>query len=226
MTTPGISHEPYPDGRSPTLVWETPRGTFRIFRHATLELIASVTLDAGLGLLFRPSRYREEFLHTAQHPGGNVILALAEQNIVVGHLLVEQPVPVAWQRRVSHNRWAECPAIVELTGIEVSQNYRRLGVAEHLLAALADDPAMQDKIIMGTIMRRYWDLADTGLTAWQYRAALVDLLGRFGFEVFSTDDPRVITEPTDALLARIGLQAAPVHVAQFHRLRHTSSSPA
>lgn len=224
-TVHGTTPDPFPPATDPAVTWETPHGTLRVWSHASEAFILNLIVDSGFGALFRPSRYQEEFLHTARRPGGNVVLAVAEPGIIVGYILAERPVPVAWQRRVAHNRWAEHAAVVELGAIEVSRNCRRLGIADHLIDALVAYPEYQDQIIIGTIMRRYWDLTDTGMDAWQYRAALMGLLGRYGFEVYATDDPRVISEPTDALLARIGPATRPEHIELFHRLRLPNSSP-
>ncbi len=215
---PGVDPDAFPSEFLSALSWDTPRGTLRVYSRASADFILGQTVDPGFGVLFRPSRYQEELVHVAQHPEGNVFVAVAEPGIVVGYLLAERPVPVAWQRRVARNRWSDSPAIVELGAMEVSANYRRLGIAEHLIEALVNFPEYQDKIIIGTILRRYWDLKGSGMNAWQYRTALVRLLGDFGFEVFTSDDPRVLGEPTDALLARFGPDVAPEHVDQFHRL--------
>ncbi|MBI4498442.1 MAG: hypothetical protein HY689_11145 [Chloroflexi bacterium] len=219
------SHDAVPAAEHPTLTWEAPQGTLRIWSHASEALILGLTIDPGFGVLFRLNRYQDEFLRIARRADGNVLLAVADPGRIVGYILVERPVPRAWQRRIVQSRWEDCPAIYELGALEVSRNYRRLRIAERLLEVLVADPAFQDKILVTTVMRRYWDLAGTGMDAWRYRASLVNLLVRYGFQEYATDDPRVITEPTDALLARIGPATAPEYVQQFHRLRLAHTPP-
>ncbi|MCX6023738.1 MAG: hypothetical protein NTZ05_18805, partial [Chloroflexi bacterium] len=142
----------------PAAVLATSRGDIAIFSHATEQMIADLAVDNGFGAVFRASRAREEFTRIARREDGNVLLAVATPGVIMGYLLLERPIPVAWQQRVMHQRWAECEAIVELAAMEVSRNFRRLRVAEGMLRVVAADPGLQDKIVIATALRRYWDL--------------------------------------------------------------------
>lgn len=214
MTTPPTSPAP------PVITTlDSGRGPIKILSHTTEEQINGLVVDEGIGSLFRPSRAHEEFLRIARRDDGNVILAVAEPSLIVGYVLVERPVPVAWQRRVMNSRWSSAEAIYEMGAIEVSRNFRRLRLAEEMLRVMAADPLLQDKIVIASAMTRYWDLAETGLTARQYRDALIKLMRSAGFDTFPTSDRDIISDPNNALLAWFGPRVRPEDVAAFHELR-------
>lgn len=214
MTTP-----PAPSVPPATVTLDTVRGPVRILSHATEEQISGLTVDDGIGAVFRPSRALEEFLRIARRPDGNVILAVAEPELVAGYALIERPVPVAWQRRVMNSRWSDLTAIYEMGAIEVSRNYRRLRLAEEMLRVMAADPLLQGKIVIASAITRYWDLAEAHLTVRQYRDALVKLMRSAGFETYPTSDREIISDPNNVLLAWFGPQVRPEDVAAFHELR-------
>lgn len=213
MTTPPASSTPA------AVTLATARGPITILSHVTEEQLQELLVDDGIGAVFRPSRAREEFLRIARREDGNVILAVAEPNLIAGYVLVERPVPVAWQRRVMNNRWSDMPWIYEFGAIEVSRNYRRLRLAEEMLHVLTADPLLQDKILVASAMTRYWDLTETQLTARQYRDALISLMRSVGFQTYPTSDREIISDPNNALLAWFGPQARQEDIAAFHERR-------
>src|SRR5262249_26034927 len=107
----------------------------------------------------------------------------------------------------------------ELGSIEVSKNYRRLGIADALMeAALAGD-AYQDVIVVAETIRWHWDLETSGGNPFVYRERLLARMRRFGVDEYGTDEAYVRADAANALVARIGPSCAPEHVQHFHGLR-------
>lgn len=65
-------------------------------------------------------------------------------------------------------------------------------------------PRLEEKILIGEALLSHWDLRGSGLDVWAYRAALLRLLERAGFERFDTSQPEVALDPASFLIARIG----------------------
>jgi CBS domain-containing protein len=207
------------DGES---VLETARGPLTVRRRCPVELIESLTVDEGFGNILRPSRAKETFRRLASSPDGNVTLAFTADGLIAGYVLINRPSPVRWQQRVSHERWEQCEAIHELGSIEVSKNFRSLGIAERLMQVALADPAYVDAIVVAEGIRWHWDLSTAGGNAFVYRERLLALMKRHGFEEFGTDEPDVRSDSANALVARIGPACASEHTQHFHALRYVS----
>ena len=204
------------------LVLDTPRGPLTVRRRCSLEFIDTLTADEGFGNILRPSRAKSTFQRIAATADGNVTLATTADGLIAGYVMISRPAPTRWQQRVMHDRWQQCEAIQELGSIEVSKNFRRLGIAEHLLEVALNDPMYRTAIVVAEGIRWHWDLATAGGNAFLYRDRLVALLKRYGFEEFGTDDPDVRADSANVLVARFGPECDDEHIQHFHGLRHVS----
>lgn len=204
------------------IVLDTPRGPLTVRRRCPVALIDSLTADEGFGNILRPSRAKATFQRIAAIPDGNVTLATTADGLIAGYVMISRPAPTRWQQRVTHDRWQQCEAIHELGSIEVSKNFRRLGIAERLMEVAMGDPAYRAAIVVAEGIRWHWDLATAGGNAFIYRDRLLELLKRYGFEEFGTDDPDVRADPANVLVARIGPDCEQEHIQHFHGLRHVS----
>lgn len=202
------------------ITFDTERGPLTVRRRCSVDLIERLTVDEGFGNILKPSRAKDTFKWIASAPEGNVTLAYTTEGLVAGYVLISRPAPSRWQQRVMHDRWEQCEAIHELGSIEVSKNFRSMGIAGQLMDVAMSDPAYREAIVVAQGMSRHWDLASTGGNAFIYRERLLALLNRYGFSEYGTDQPEVRADPANALVARFGPDCAPEHIEHFHGLRN------
>ncbi len=201
---------------------DTPHGAFTIQRACSLSLIEQLTVDEGFGNILRPIRAKATFQRIAARPSGNVTLAYTPDHVVAGYLMIARPEPMHWQQRVIHERWEQCEALYELGSLEVSKNFRSLGIADQLMQAAFAGGAYDDLIVVAETIRWHWDLTTAQGSALVYRDRLLALMKRYGFEEFGTDDADVRSDPANALIARIGPNCPQEHVEHLHSLRYVS----
>jgi len=109
-------------------------------------------------------------------------------------------------RPSERERWGKpaFPWLYELGAIEVSRNYRRMGLAEAMLEVSFDDPYYDDKIVLTTGFTWHWDLEGTGIDKALYRLLGIELFGRYGFMEMGTDEPNVTMDSSNLFLVRLG----------------------
>lgn len=201
---------------------DTPQGALTVQRVCSLALIEQLTVDDGFGNILRPIRAKATFQRIAARPSGNVTLAFTPDHVVAGYLMIARPEPMHWQQRVIHERWEQCEALYELGSIEVSKNFRRLGIADRLMQVAFANGAYDDLIVVAETIRWHWDLATAQGNAFLYRDRLLALMKRYGFAEFGTDEAEVRSDPANALIARIGPHCPQEHVEHLHSLRYVS----
>lgn len=177
----------------------TPRGTVRLEEHATPERVLALEMEAGLGVFpqYRSIIHNQRFLaRVAGLEGGNLVLATRD-GLVVGYCALGYAGP--------DSRWGRAGELLyELGSIEVSRNWRRLGLARAMVALALEGDWVEDKILYLTGFAWHWDLEATGLPKHQYRNMLTSLFLPFGFRPFYTNEPNVSLDPANILLARLG----------------------
>jgi acetoin utilization protein AcuA len=193
----------------------SPRGEIRILTYCQPEFIRSLSFDEGIG---RFSHYRSivTSLSTlekiAELPDGNVTLALSSAGHIVGYVECCYPDPIeGWQ----DNTDGLC---YELGAIEVSRNWRRLGIAHAMVALIVKDPFIEEKVFFLTGYSWHWDLDQTQLSAYAYRNVLVRLFRPFGFRVYHTTNPEIVMSSANVLMARIGSKVTPPQVERFQKM--------
>lgn len=160
-----------------------------------------MTTDAGIG---RFARYRSIIsgVHTLEKiaalPDANVTIALSPTRQMVGYIACSYPDAAEGWR---DNADGLC---YELGAIEVSRNWRRVGIAREMVAAILTDEFIETKIFFLTGYAWHWDTDHTGLSAYAYRNLLVRLFRPFGFQVFLTNNPEIRMSSANVLMARIG----------------------
>lgn len=177
----------------------TPKGTVRLEEHATPERVLALELDSGLGVFpqYRSILHNKRFLaRVAGLDGGNLVLSTRD-GLVVGYCALGYAGP--------DSRWGRAGGLLyELGSIEVSRNWRRLGLARAMVALALEGDWVEDKILYLTGFAWHWDLESTGLPKHQYRNMLTSLFLPFGFRPFYTNEPNVSLDPANILLARMG----------------------
>ena len=109
--------------------------------------------------------------------------------------------------------------IIELGAVEVAPPYRGQHLAERLLAASFADGRFERTVVFATMYVWHYDLKRTGLNDFAYKRLLERLYRSAGFEPFNTADAEVRSSAANQLMARIGGDADPAVVEEFHRLR-------
>src|SRR5262245_14437124 len=208
----------------PTLHEQTlpsPQGQLRIVRTCSPKALRTMSLDAGIG---RFARYRSiisginTLEKVAALPDANVTIALSPSQHIVGYIECSYPDAVEGWR---DNADGLC---YELGAIEVSRNWRRLGLAREMVAAILTDEFIETKIFFLTGYAWHWDTDQTGLSAYAYRNLLVRLFRPFGFQVYLTNNPEIRMSSANVLMARIGRGITPQQRQRFQHMLFTFES--
>lgn len=168
--------------------------------------------DEGLKA-FRPADKQYEAIKSiADYEEGRVIIA-RDDNKIVGYVTFLYPDPL--------ERWSKIKMddLIELGAIEVTDDYRGLGIGSTLLKVSMKDPQMEKYIVMTTEYYWHWDMKATGLDIWQYRNLMERMMAHGGLKPMSTDDPEISSHPANCLLVRIGKDVPKSSIETFDKLR-------
>jgi acetoin utilization protein AcuA len=180
----------------------TPKGKVWIVAKADPGQIASMPLAEGMGAFAAPNypatREKKALERIAGGSGSNIILAHSEDGRIVGFVAIAPPSPA--------ERWGKVavPGLIEAMAIEVSQNWRGLGIANKMMETGLRDPFFDDKIVICTGYAWHWDLEASGLSKEAYRRMLLEYLEKAGFMYYETDEPNVNLDSANFFTARIG----------------------
>lgn len=182
--------------------YKTCKGTVFIKRKCSCKFINSHQMDEGIGTFFRfnegcRERQRKLFLDIAVHEDEEVLLAYTE-GLIIGGITVLHPGP--------EERWGKIgdPRIYEMGSIEVSTNWRGLGVARKMLEWLFTDGFYDDKIVYSMELAWHWDFKHTPMSKFEYRDMLLKLFQSVGFVQLDTDEPDVLMDSANMLTVRFG----------------------
>ena len=187
-------------------VYDTEKGTVHIKRRCSCEFINTLKIDEGIGTFFRfvdgcTERQRELFLGIAVNKDEEVLLAYTEDGIIIGGITVLHPGP--------EERWGKLKdsRIYEMGSIEVSVNWRGVGVARKMMEWLFHDGFYDDKIVYSMELAWHWDFKHTSLSKFEYRDLLLKLFQSFGFVQLDTDEPDIRMDSANMLTVRFGKDA-------------------
>jgi GNAT superfamily N-acetyltransferase len=181
---------------------DTPKGQVRIVAKADPELIASMQLDVGMGAFAAPnypaSREKKALERIARQGDSKIILAHTEDGRIVGFVAIAPP--------SSAERWGKLSGqgLIEAMAIEVSQNWRGMGIADKMMEVGLRDPFFDDKVVICTGYTWHWDLGTSGLSKADYRRMLLEYLEKAGFMYYETDEPNINLDSANFFSARIG----------------------
>lgn len=170
------------------------------------------TFDKGLVAFRRPDEQFEAIIEIADLDEGRIIICRDGINII-GYTTFLYPDPM--------ERWSEgnLPYILELGAIEISNDYREMGIGSHMLKVAMMDDAMEDFIIITTEYYWHWDLKNSGLNVYEYKEIMHKMMGSCGMKEFSTNDPEITSHPANSLMARIGKRINNDQIQAFDNLR-------
>lgn len=196
----------------------SPQGPLRILPTCSPEMLRTLTLDPGIG---RFAHYRSIIagMETLERVAGlldaNVTITLSPCQQIVGYIECCYPDAIeGWH----DNMDGLC---YELGAIEVSRNWRRLGIARAMVATILADEFVESKIFFLTGYAWHWDTDQTGLSAYAYRNVLVRLFRPFGFQVYLTNNPEIRMSSANVLMARIGHRVTPYQRERFQNMLFT-----
>ncbi len=181
---------------------DTPRGRIEILSDAKPELIASLSLDDGMGVFAAPnypaSREKKALERIARSEGSRIILAHTEDGRIVGFVAIAPPSPA--------ERWGKLSGegLIEAMAIEVSKDWRGMGIANKMMEIGLRDRFFDDKIVICTGYAWHWDLENSGLGKEMYRRMLLEYLEKAGFVYYETDEPNVNLDAANFFSARMG----------------------
>jgi len=195
---------------------DTPRGRIVIVSDAKPEHIASMRLDEGMGVFAAPnypaSREKKALERISRNDGSRIILAYTEDGRIIGFVAIAPP--------SSAERWGKLTGdgLIEAMAIEVSKDWRGMGIANKMMEIGLGDPFFDDKIVMCTGYTWHWDLENSGLDKESYRRMLLEYLEKAGFVYYETDEPNVNLDAANFFSARIGPAVDAVLFNRFEQL--------
>jgi acetoin utilization protein AcuA len=199
-------------------VFSSSRGQLRIHTACSAEFLHPLRLEEGIG---RFARYRSiisgvsTLEKVAALPDANVTVALSPERRIIGYVECSYPDAIEGWRE---NADGLC---YELGAIEVSRNWRHVGIGRAMVATLLNDPFVETKIFFLTGYCWHWDTDQTGLSAYAYRNMLVRLFRPFGFRVYLTNNPEIRMASANVLMARIGSKVSQQQIERFHQMLFT-----
>jgi len=197
--------------RSKTL--ETQKGLVLLRDFCPPSLVERLVADSGLRAFARlPEREHQLLLGIAKRPDCALALAHTPTGEIVGEVTL-----------APGDEWWQGLENVYEVAIEVSSQWRGLGIARHLLAFALELDALEDMILFAVGLSWHWDTEGLGLTLYHYREMISRLFTSQGFTEYPTTEPNVRMEPANIFLARIGSRVDARVVSQF--FDHLLSSP-
>lgn len=197
-------------------VLNTSRGKIFLNTRADPSLLQRMKMAEGMGAFSGPgfpaSREYRALLRLAADPESNVTVAYTEEGEIVGFVVISPPTEA--------ERWGRLrgKGVMEAMAIEVSEDWRGMGIAEGMMELLLEDSYYDDKIVMCTGYSWHWDLERLGLSKSKYREMLLSYLQKAGFVYYDTDEPNILMDPANFLAARIGPKVSKELYAEFDRM--------
>lgn len=174
--------------------------------------LADYALHAQLDAFRRPAEQFKALLEIADLPEGRIIAA-RDGDVIVGYVTFHYPDEM--------ERWSEgnMEDLIELGAVEVADDYRGLSLARRLVRLAFAEEQLDNVIVYTTEYYWHWDLEGTGLSVWDYRAMMENLMKDAGMVWFATDDPEICAHPANCLMVRIGKEVPLSSAQQFDRVR-------
>lgn len=143
---------------------------------------------------------RESLEALTLKPDANVTIASCEAGRIVGLAVLRYAEREDRWFRVGEN------TMMEVAAVEVSRAWRSQKISSALLRMLVDHPLEARRIFFMVGYSWTWDLEGSGLDPTQYRAMMVRLFSKQGFERFQTNEPNILMRPENLFMARIGAE--------------------
>ncbi|GGH25848.1 GNAT family N-acetyltransferase [Paenibacillus segetis] len=174
--------------------------------------LLGLQMHPDLDAFRKPKDQHEALVEIAGLPEGRIILA-REKDVIVGYVTFHYPDQM--------ERWSQgkMSDLIELGAIEVSNEYRSLGLGSRMIQTAFEDDQMERYIVFTTEYYWHWDLKSSGLSVWDYRKMMERLMQTVGMVWYATDDPEICSHPANCLMVRIGKDVPLASEEQFDRIR-------
>ncbi|ALS21522.1 MULTISPECIES: GNAT family N-acetyltransferase [Paenibacillus] len=176
------------------------------------ERLRTYSLHPDLDAFRRPKDQWEALVEIAELPEGRIIAARISDQII-GYVTFHYPDEL--------ERWSEggMDDLIELGAIEVANDFRGIGLGKKLIKLAFEGEQLENVITFTTEYYWHWDLEATGLTVWQYRNMMEQLMKSVDMVWYATDDPEICSHPANCLMVRIGKNVPLSSVEKFDRVR-------
>lgn len=203
-------------GLARTRTLETTAGTLFLQDHCQPAFVESLRVDSGLRAFARfPEREHQLLVTIAKHSECRLTLAYTPEGVIVAEVTLAPG--DAWWEGLDH---------VYEGAIQVSSNWRRLGIARHLLTFVLDQDIVEEMIIFALGFSWHWDTEGLGLNRYQYRKLIEQLFATYGFVEYLTSEPNITMDPANIILARIGSRVDLQTINQFYnRMLNSQNLP-
>ncbi|GHO46224.1 GNAT family N-acetyltransferase [Ktedonospora formicarum] len=183
----------------------TAAGPIYLQTHCSPLLIEQLRAEQGLRAFARqPEREHGLLLKLARDNDAVLTLAYTPEGEIIGQVSLA-PVE-GW--------WHELKKTHEIA-FEVSSNWRRMGIARHLLDLVFEMVPLDDMIVLGMGLHWHWDMGGTELSPLNYRSMLERLCASYGFMEYLTSEPNINMHPANIFLARLGRTTEQETVSTF-----------
>lgn len=176
------------------------------------HLLAGWNMHHDLDAFRRPKEQHQALLEIAALPEGRIIVA-RQGKIIVGYVTFHYPDKM--------ERWYQgaMPDLIELGAIEVADGYCSLGLAKKMIQLAFSQQQLENVIVFTTEYYWHWDLKNSQLSIWEYRAMMEKLMKSVDMLWYATDDPEICSHPANCLMVRIGHDVQTSSEEQFDRIR-------
>jgi acetoin utilization deacetylase AcuC-like enzyme len=194
-----------PPSRSKTI--ETPGGRLFLRDFCPPSLVERLQADSGLRAFARlPEREHQLLLNIAKSPDCALTLAHTPAGTIVGEVTLAP----------GDEWWEGFENVYEVT-IEVSSNWRGMGIARSALSFALELDALEDLILFAAGLSWHWDLEGLQMSLLRYRELIRHLFGMQGFVEHETTEPDIDMEPGNILLVRVGKNVDRYTVDRFYK---------
>lgn len=194
-------------------VLQTSKGTLLLRDFCPPSLVEHLEVDGGLTAFARlPEREHDLLLKIAKSPDCALTLAHTRAGGIVGQVTLAP----------GDEWWGELENVYEVA-IEVSSNWRGMGIAKQLLAFALELDELEDMILFALGLSWHWDLEGLKLPLSRYRRLIAHLFATQGFVEHETTEPDISMEPGNILLVRVGKHVDQRVVRQF--FNHVTQKP-
>ena len=196
--------------------YKTPEGPLFLRTCCTPSFVQGLKIDDGLRAFARiPEREHQLLLSIAQQPETRLTLAYTAEGTIIGQATLA-PLDSWWQDMSNAHEIA----------VEVSSNWRELGIAHQLLAFALEFESLEECLIIGLGLSWHWDYAGLGITPFHYRELIARLFAAHGFSEYLTSEPNIRMDPANILVARLGNRLTEENVNRFfQRLLKSDTIP-
>ena len=196
--------------------YQTVEGPLFLRSCCSPELIERLRADEGLRAFARlPEREHQLLLRLASQPENRITLAYTATGSIVGQVTLA-PLDAWWQGIGNAYEVA----------VEVSRQWRKLGVARALLSLALEFETVEEYLIIGLGLSWHWDYEGLGMSRFHYREMIERLFAAHGFAEYLTSEPNIRMDPANILVARLGRRLGEEQMNRFfERLLHSETLP-